>query len=278
MTEDYGAGFVDPASLRAFVHKGEFLPVFRSTCLVEPEQIHRNIKSALARGLPLVKQCRPHGHVLSIAGGGPSLVDTLGDLSGYIGAVNGSARFLDERGILPDACLLLDPLPELVDQIRPDRRIRWFVASQCAPETFDHLRDCHVELWHASGPPGLNEVLPDGAMRIAGGISCCLRWMTLGYTVGFRHFRLHGMDSSLRDDRHHAYELKADDGLPTMEVNGYRTRTDLVGQVNSFLTMLAPFSEVEPVTIDVFGDGLLQHHWREYQKRHPGAFSVKEKC
>jgi len=278
MTETYGAGFVDPASLRAFVIGGEFLPVFRSSCLVETGRLMENIKSALSRGLPEAKRCRPHKHVLNIAGGGPSMADTYKDLDGYIGAVNGSARFLSERGVLPDACLLLDPLPELIAQVHPDPRLRWFVASQCDPVVFNHLKGCHVELWHASGPAGLDEVLPTDRMKIPGGITCSLRWLTLGYALGFRHFKLHGMDSSYRNDAHHAYEAKADDGLPTMEVNGYRTRSDMVGQVNSFLTMLRAFNEpdVEPVKIEVFGDGLLQHHWAEYQKRHPGAFSMME--
>jgi hypothetical protein len=248
--------------------------MFRGPCIVDPDKLMANVRGALARGLPEAKQCKPHKHVLSIAGGGPSLADTYKELDGYIGAVNGSAGYLAGKGILPDACLLLDPVPWLTDEVLADNRIRYFVASQCDPAMFDYLKDCHVELWHASGPPGLGETLQGKHMLVGGGSTCSLRWITLGYALGFRHFKLHGMDSSYGKGHHHAYGVKTDDLLPTMEIGGFITRSDFVAQVNDFMAMLIRMSQpdIEPIKIEVFGDGLLQHHWKNYQERHPGAF------
>lgn len=238
-----------------------------------------NMRSALDRGLPEVRYCRHHGHTLSVAAGGPSLSDTVGELDGYIAAVNGSQRWLKDRDILPDACGVCDPYERMADIIDVDRRVRYFVSSTCHPAVFDKLKDCRVELWHSSGAEGAQEICqernPDNWLMVGGGCTMGLRWINLGYVLGFRRFHLHGFDSSFRDSETHAYPDRRDgDGEHTLIVDGFKTRANFLGQVADFRMLLERYlqPDIEPVAIEVFGDGLLQTRWAQYRSRYPDSY------
>lgn len=225
-----------------------------------------NIRSALGRGLPEVKFCRPHDLDISIVGGGPSLADTWRDLNGYIAAINGSMAYLLDKGITPNACGLLDPNHHIVDMVPAHKDVTYFVASVCDPDLFDKLRDCHVVLWHPTAIPFSEDIL-GGRLQVGGGCTMGLRWINLAYVCGFRSFHLHGMDSSFRDGKTHAYPDYRDDD-EHLTVNGYLTRLNFLEQITDFAGMLARLSmpDVDPINIEVHGDGLLQNGWRYYQK------------
>lgn len=231
-----------------------------------------NMRSALARRLPELRPCKPHSHVMHVAGGGPSLADTATELGNYVAAVNGSLGYLLSRGIVPNACGVLDPGAHMADIVAADRRVRYFVASLCDPVVFDKLLSagCHVTLWHPSGTPGAEDVLkdaqPDTWLMIGGGSTMGVRWVNLGYALGFRSFVLHGLDSSFRDDRTHAYPDRADAKAWTT-VNGYPTRLNFLAQVSDFLAVMHRMkqTDIDPIHVDVRGDGLLQSTWRALQ-------------
>jgi len=240
-----------------------------------------NMRSALKRDLPRVGYRKRHNHTLSVAAGGPSLEDTVGDLTGYIAAVNGSQGWLKDRDILPDACGICDPHERMADIIDADRRVRYYVSSTCHPAVFDKLKDCRVELWHSSGAEGATEICqeadPDGWFMIGGGCTMGLRWINLGYVLGFRRFHLHGMDSSFRDSGTHAYPDRRDgDSKATLLVDGYMTRANFLGQIADFRMLLDRYAEpdIEPVAIEMFGDGLLQKRWGEYRTKYPDAYRI----
>jgi hypothetical protein len=46
-----------------------------------------------------------------------------------------------------------------------------------------------------------------------------------------------------------------------------RTAINFLEQVDDFFVMLESFRGVDPVTIEVFGDGLLQDRWKAHQRR-----------
>lgn len=235
-----------------------------------PGRMLSNMRSALSRGLPEVVGCRPHGHILSVAGGGPSLADTKDRLTGIIAAINGSLGYLTEHGILPHVCGILDPGAHMPDVITADRRVRYYVASICDPGVFDKLKDCDVRLWHptsVTGGSGLLELRGGDWLQIGGGSTMGLRWCNLGYVLGFRTFHLHGLDSSFRDGATHAYQDRERSG-EIITVDGRKTRANFLEQVSDFFDMLDLFArEADPVTFEVFGDGLLQDRWKAYQRR-----------
>lgn len=231
-----------------------------------PEQMCENARSSLSRGLPQLKLCRPHPTTLCVAAGGPSLADTYKDMSGYIAAVNGSLAFLMDRGVLPDACAVLDPGPQMADIVAADRRVRYLIASICDPSLFDKLKDCHLTIWHPSGQPGLRDLLdelqPDWLM-IGGGSTMGVRWLDLGYVCGFRKFHLHGLDSSFRDGATHAY-ADPTKGRARLTIGGRETTPAFVQQVEDFFAVVSRLQSPQfgCDEIEVFGDGLLQDRWR----------------
>lgn len=247
------------------------IPALSLFTKIDPEQMCENARSSLARKLPLVDICKPHGATLCIAGGGPSLEDTYKEMKGYIGAVNGSLGFLMDRGVLPNACAVVDPGPQMADIVAADPRVRYFISSICHPSLFEKLKGCSVHLWHPSGQPGVLEAIEeveDHPLLIGGGSTMGLRWMNLGFVCGFRSFHLHGMDSSFRGDATHAY---ADGTIRDRIIfDGRMSTPAFLQQVADFFQILDVFNE--PIKVEVFGDGLLQDRWDVYRSENPEAF------
>lgn len=220
-----------------------------------------------------MKPCHPHDRVLSIAAGGPSLADTWQDLKGTVVAVNGSLQFLLDRGVVPWACGILDPGPQMKDIVPRHADVQYFVASICDPSLFEHLEGLKVRIWHPSGVNGMEDALNEHSSDwtlIGGGSTMGLRWLNLGYTLGFRKFEFHGLDSSYRGRATHAYPDHTDDAA-RMIIHGYPTKLAFVRQVSDFFALVESFSEddVDPISVELHGDGWLQDRWATYRATHP---------
>lgn len=243
----------------------------------------RNIFASQKRGLPLFdRRCERNPHTLSIVGGGPSLRDTVRDIKGRVLCVNGAHDTLLEYGIVPHACVLIDPMPDLLGErfkFTPQAATQYFLSSACHPNTFDRLRDHRVVLVHfEQGGKGSGRsiayLIPPDSLMIGGGGFATLRGFTLGYMLGFRDFHLHGMDSSARRRsgagvEHHANSQSCDDPwwkAMEIEVLGYPTVESLYLQVSQMFGTVDIFerAEFDPVTITVHGEGLLQTCWRNH--------------
>ena len=220
-----------------------------------------------ALGLPEAVRCKPHAHVMSIVGGGPSLQETYSQIDGYIAAINGSLGFLKSKGILAHACGMVDPRPDMAEMVEALDGVRYYIASICHSSVFERLSGCHVTMWHPSGVTGLESLLDRRGFdwdMIGGGCSMGLRWVNLGYFLGFRKFRLFGMDSSFRAGRSHVYDdIRLRDG--NIRIDGYDTRPEFVRQVEDFIELLERLEQpdVEQTSIEVVGDGLLPHFWKK---------------
>lgn len=249
---------------------------------VPASRMLENMKSSIKRGLPTAKLCKPHGLVMSIAGGGPSLVDTYRRLEGYICAVNGSLKWLLDHNPIEGAsyaCGIMDAGEHIADQIVAHPDVRYYVASICDPKVFDKLKDCDVRLWHVTpnsmeDPEGAKAILDEAYpewMAIGGGCTMGLRWIDLGYFLGFRKFRLHGLDSSFRETTH-AYPDRAD-GKEWIEYNGRKTRLNFLCQVYDFSELLDRlWDQDKSIELEVYGDGLLQDEWKSFRAANPEAF------
>lgn len=252
--------------------------LLRLSPAVSPEKMLANMRSSIARGLPQVTPCKPHGLVMSVAGGGPSLADTYRDLDGYICAVNGSLKFLLDREIKEGAsyaCGIMDAGDHMADMIVANPKVRYYVASICDPTVFEKLKDCDVRLWHVTpdsteDPEGVKAALDDSYpgrwCTVGGGTTMGLRWVNLGYFLGFRKFKLHGLDSSFRGGASHAYPDRADQ-KDWIEIGGRWTRLNFLSQVESLFATIDVFANdpnLDDIGIEVFGDGLLQDEWTRW--------------
>lgn len=236
-----------------------------------PDMARDCIRKAVARNLPALKLCKAHKLKMAIVGGGPSLEDTLGEITGYVAAVNKAHDYLISKGMNVHACGLVDPAPWLSNYITPKKGATYFVASLCHAFVFDKLAEHNVVLWHASQGEKvpMNDIVPSGSVMIPGGTTMAVRWLDLGYALGFREFDLFGLDSSHRGAKHHAYDFPQDDAIPTQELMGYVTTNGWLAQVNDIFLRTKRFEmdardgTMDPIEITFHGDGLLQHLWKQ---------------
>lgn len=242
------------------------LSQFERGTAVPDDVLREHVRSACSRALPCVVPCRPHSRRMAVAAGGPSLEDTWPELSGVVCAVNGSLSCLLERGVKPWAAGAMDARAHMADIIEARPGIVYFLASTCHPSLFDKIikAGCTVFLWHPSGTQAT-----DGLTRIGGGSTMGLRWPALGHFMGFRSFDMHGLDSSFRGGRTHAYPDYRD-GRESLELMGYRTSINFIEQIKDWVEMNAAYAGYPPedrVAFRLFGDGLLQTYWRELCSR-----------
>lgn len=248
-------------------YSGGFVPpLLNHTTVRESEETQvAHVERAMSLGLKqLDTPCRAHGHTLSIVGGGPSLADTYKDLTGYIVAINGSLKWLLDRGVVPYACGVLDPGDHIADALVAEPRVRFFVSSTCHPSVFEKLKDCTVTLWHPGGSDIVNKAIFDRnpeATIVGGGCTMGLRWFTIGYMLGFRKFKCFGMDSCFTAERTHAYpDWKDDNYEKFFKTRGWLTSKDMMQQVADYIIMRERFrkGDVDPIEIEMFGNHLMR--------------------
>ena len=82
--------------------------------------------------------------------------------------------------------------------MRPTAGVRYYVGSQCHPETFDMFEKSAHFIWHAEARKEMVECLTEQErkhMVPAVGSTCGLRAIILAYMMGFTDIHLFGFDS-----------------------------------------------------------------------------------
>jgi hypothetical protein len=228
------------------------------SCVASTDERRANMESALARGLPLATKLEPNGRALAIVGGGPSVADDLEELRNFKGdiwAVNGSLDWLASHGIKATGFVLIDPVHDMLARyLQGGHDCEYFIASFCAPETFDALSDKRVTLWHA----GSGDVKPPkGQGMVGGGPTVMSRAPMLAFCVGYRDVHLFGADSSYEGDRHHVYEDAERENDVRVELDGlvYDTSPVFVHQV-AYFQQIHHFFVTRDASFTIHGRGL----------------------
>lgn len=195
-----------------------------------------HLTKARARNWPQIKPWEFYGESVAICGGGPSLAYTLPELRELqkqgckVLAINRTHDFLlnlpKTHGvpwIKPWAGILLEAIPHAAQYMTPTSGVRYFISSQCAPESFDRYEKNEHYIWHARSKPEHEAALLPEERRLmvpAIGSTCGLRSIVLMYMLGFgikpgTAIHLFGMDSC-----YHEYEIlngiHGVDGLPKL--------------------------------------------------------------
>lgn len=186
-----------------------------------------HVRKAKARNWPGIKANEFRDGSIAICGGGPSLasLDQLKELRALVKkgtkvlAINRTHDWLLTKGIVPWAGILLDPVPNVASYITPRRGIRYYIGSQCHPDTFDNFDkpDIQKYIWHAASIPELEQELTAEEKRLcvpANGSTCGLRSILKAYIEGFRDIHLFGFDSCMEQNPDRT--LKVTDGKPNL--------------------------------------------------------------
>jgi hypothetical protein len=238
------------------------------------EEILANISSCLERNLDEAHLSREwrENKPIALVGGGPSLKDTIGELSKYqfVMVCGSSHDYVMENANCPvDYAILCDPDPLIINYMRKlNKDTTYFVASQCDPKVFDYLKGHNVKVWHASASTEFpNTMFGENRVPLGGGCTIGTRAMVLAMAFGFNNLHLYGYDTCLTNTyKHHAYdfndpdketlgnitEIRLDPEGRTFKVAGY-----MLGQLFDFQNLLKNYGS--RVRIEVFGDGLLKH-------------------
>ena len=147
-----GASYLSPP-----MDADEFQSLYINVLNVTHDEIWRNIERAILSGLPVLPiRDKPNGLSAVVVGGGPSLaceempgswIEVRGRQNGgaVVYALNGAGKFLVDRGVVPDALVILDARPDnafFIEGIPTTTKL--YLASQCHPVVFDVAKDHDV--------------------------------------------------------------------------------------------------------------------------------------
>ena len=265
---------------------------------VEDDIIQHNLLHNLNLGLPQLPACAAHGQTASVISAGPSLInymDTIGKETQKpdtkVACVKHSHDLLLDAGVVPWACMLLDPRDHVKDFIEnPHPEVKYFVSSTCAPTTLDRLvgRGANVWLYHALVGAGEQSLVAmhNSAIRterkkiagmlkkqgsdlpamepfemvdhlVVGGTTAASRGISVLHLLGFRRFRLFGFDSCFWEQPD--MTKRKDDGQPcyhklNLAGKDWFTDAELVAQVQDFKAILPAHPDC---TFEPMGDGMV---------------------
>lgn len=229
------------------------------------ELVKSNVLSACKRDVPWLEILPENASQAVIVSGGPSIKNTLIEIrarydSGQtIFAVNGSANWLNDHGMVPDYHVVIDARPENIKFLEA-LSCGQLLASQCDPSLFDKAQN--ATLFHLN-TEGIADILPKDreANLISSGTTVGLAAMALAYCLGYRVIHLHGFDSSY-EESHHAYEQKQNDADPVIDavVNDrtFKCAPWMVTQAQQFQELATQLANAG-VVVTVAGDGLLPY-------------------
>jgi hypothetical protein len=256
---------------------------------VDESHLHKNISTNLKLVHRRVEICRPNKGRVLVASGGPStkkymdLVKKEQEAGTLIVCVKHSLPTLLDGGVIPDACVILDPRDvegisthnikrtELFNKV-PKETV-FLVASMTNPSVTKLLLDsgANVVLWDAEVANIKEYFKHDVKWSVVGGSCSAVRAVTLFKAMGYSDFSLLGFDCSF-EEIPSDIGAKLPDGRPKymqVEILGkkYTTTGELVALVQD-LERLMGFQLLD-FNVEVVGDGIPADIYRKTYKPRP---------
>ena len=244
-----------------------FLPLkITGKCVADDETLFTNMESAIARGLPQVKQSEPpkDGTIVLVASapsvkGQIELIKKMKAQGLLIVAIKGAHDWLIDNGVMPDYALAIDPQEHRISFYKPQDGVHYMIASQCHPAMFDNLERRKVTIWHPYVMKGQDR--PAKSLLIGGGTTSGLRAISLFYVLGWRHFALFGFDSCNDGEtlRVNGDGLKEGDKLLEVRIEPdgepFYCNASMALQAEHFQTY---YDYLPDATYEAYGHGLIQ--------------------
>jgi len=270
-----GGGKVRMALTPTSAWPGKAQLVIKTKNCVPNEEIHRNIHYSMPKIDRWIVECKPHTGLAVLVSSGPTFENHLEDIrqyasgvrDGFIVTVKHAHDTLIEKGIIPWACILLDPRDHVQDFIEnPHPDVIYFVASMCHPTTLDRLLSSGAKVWGYHAHVGADEekVLREYGKQImvGGGSTSAVRGISVLHCLGFRRYHLYGYDSCYYEKPD--FSLKTKTGAQKyyeVEVLGRKFWSDseLIAQAQDFEKLIK--TERDFQEMEVFGEGMIPHIW-----------------
>ena len=240
-------------------------------CNTDDNEINENIRVNSRRAGKWKRLEAEHAKTAILCGSGPSLADNVENIrqwqdeGGIVFAMNGAAKFLAERGILPDYQCIIDAREVTADLVGPAKQ--HLFASQVSPKCFEKAPNAIV--WHLQ-IEGIDDLLPeyqDDYCLIGGAASVGNTATCLAYAMGFRKLEIYGYDSSNKGENSHSFHQKINDGEPMASVRfggkDYICSLTMKLQAEKFMETARALMSYG-VKIEVHGYGLLPDMWKAW--------------
>jgi len=194
----------------------------RVICNTSDEVLYEHIRVNSRRPGKWLESQEAHEGTAVLCGSGPSIGDYLDEIKALqesgakVFAMNGSAKFLNDKGILADYQVVIDAREETADLVGPARE--HLFGSQVHPACWD--RAPNAMLWHLQ-IEDIEDHFPDyedGYCLIGGAASVGNTATCLAYAMGYRDLQIYGYDSSYRQDQGHAFFQPLNNGDPCCRV------------------------------------------------------------
>ena len=236
--------------------------------ILSREEREAQMAIAIKSGFPFLRKALPSADLgtISIICYGPSLLETWRDInrSDYLPVmtVSGAHDFLSERGLMPSYHVHLDPRPFEPEMLAaPNSHTRYLMASVCPSGFWEILKGRHVELWHMLNGPETVEWVRFNHSRglksmIGGGSTVGQRAINVARALGYRKFRLYGMDFSFGYQHWAGPHPGNDEPLISIEFRGKTYKT--TPQLWKAAREMVEFIETSDVELEFHGNGLMQ--------------------
>ncbi len=240
--------------------------LFQIDCVADPIKRKENSAYAHSLGLSVCTYREPHRRSLAIVASGPSAgdyVERLKSWTGEIWGINGAFGWMLGQGINVDAFVGMDPEPILIDYLKDTpQNAAYYIANQCDPSIFDHLKDRNVRLWHIADAA---VTPPIGTRVVPGGSTCLCRAPYLAAMLGFEDVHVFGGDSS-QEGEGYVYGGFQKEAVCYAEVDGvkYTTNRQMLTQALEMVELFKNF----PGSISIYGRGLLPAMAMDAKKVH----------
>lgn len=228
-------------------------------------EMNANVTATLARGyVRLNEYLGTMTGSVSICGSGPSLEETLQELTGDVLAINGSLKFLLDHGVVPRWAMIWDASPLCEAFAVPHHEVTYLIGARCHESVFKRLQGCKVIVWHAGGDHNIHQFMLEKQIHepmVNGGSAGVTRAIYLAFALGYRDLHLFGADSSYSDDgrTHVAGSLVPEKFMQVMMAEKwFNTTPEWCAQVEEIKVIYPNFTRPEMgARITAHGKGLL---------------------
>lgn len=183
-----------------------------------------NIRESAAYEYPILAPQPPRKGSMIFVAGGPTARDFLPEIKRrkeageYVMTSNNTHDWLVDNGVIPDACLLIDPkeiVKDYVKKVQPDTA---YLISSCAHKaTWESMRERGARMMKVMLAYGMSDDRDMVLMRqlypqieakyyLAGGTMTPLRAMPLAVMLGFKKIEMYGFDSCFAPEPRKLYE------------------------------------------------------------------------